>query len=259
MNMTITDRPDIEFRRVMDLPVSLEGEARLRASLQTLMRELPEQPGYRQDFRLQGMLLACRMRLRALQNYVAATRREEDFALFRCELRSLVEDLCTASNVLLRPLGRSIRFDAPEEAIEAACSPRDISWLVLELICNAARHARGDEIAVSLALKYTRARRQAACVLGVECAGGIDLARLHACAAREGSGASAMLRTAWLHHGALLWLEREGLSVAALRLPLCNVLYPSGLLERENPDFVELLSDPCSQVYTALGQVIGAV
>jgi len=201
------------------------------------------------------MLIACRLRLRALQNLIAATQPEQDMVLWRCDLRSLLEELCAAADLLLNPFGRTVRFDAPEECIEVACAPREFSWLVLELICNAARHTLGEEIRVTMQLKRKpRSSKATACMVTVESAGSLDLARLHASAAQESSGVAAMLRTAWLHHGALLLLEREGHAVAALRLPLQK---PAKLPEWEPADLVELLSDQCSQVYTGLAQVLG--
>jgi len=256
MNILLSTDLDAQFRRVMDLDVSLQGEEELRGALQSLMAELLARQDLRQNVKLQSMLLACRLRLRALQNFILSGR-SEPAAHCRCELRSLAEDLCRASDLLLRPLGRFVRFDAPEERIEAMCAPRDISWLILELICNAARHTRGEEIAVGMVLKRTRRGHPAACVLTVESAGGIDLEGLHACAARPGSGSAALLRTAWLHHGALLWLAREGKSVAAFRMPLDRT-QRSDLAPPQAEDFVELLSDPCSQVYVALAQAVGA-
>jgi len=253
MNTTICAA---DFRAAMDLPLTLSNEAQLRAALQTLINELLAEPCRRRDPKLQSMLIACRLRLRAMQNLIAATQQEQDMALWRCDIRSLLEDLCAAADLLLSPLGRSVSFNAPPELIEAACSPRDISWLVLELICNAARHTHGEEITVAMSLKKPRTRRKAmACVVTVESAGEIDLTRLHASAAKEGSGASVVLRTAWLHHGALFWLGRDGNAVAALRMPLQK---PAGLPEWEPADLVELLSDQCSQVYIALAQVTGS-
>ena len=243
------------FRAAMDIPLALANEAALRAALQALLHELLAEPRRRHDPRLQSMLVACRLRLRALQNLLAATQQAQDLALWRCDIRSLLEDLCAAADLMLSPLGRSLRFEAPEECIEAVCAPRELSWLALEMICNAVRHTQGEEIAVAMQLKRPpRNRKATACVVTIESQGSIDLARLHASTAREDSGAAAMLRTAWLHQGALLWLEREGCSVAALRVPLKK---SSGLPLWEPPDLVELLSDQCSQVYVGLAQVLG--
>ena len=256
-----------QFRQTMGLPVTREGERRLRGALHALTGELLSRPDLKHDHKLQSMLLACRLRLRKLQNLLASTREEDAFALRRCELRSLAEDLCAAADLLLSPLGRGVRFEAPEVCIDAVCAPQEFSWLVLELICNAARHTPGEEITLRLELKSPpRQRRPRACVLTVESAGDIDLARLHASASQPGTGASAMLRTAWLHHGALLWLARDGKSIAALRLPLQGVQQPGFRAQGDPlrlvpawdaPDFVDLLSDQCSQVYVGLAQAIG--
>jgi len=257
-----------DFRAAMDLPLQCNNEAVLRAALHALMQELLANSARRHDPRLQSMLVACRLRLRALQNLVDATKSEQNFTLWRCDLRSMLEDLCAAADLLLSPFGRFVKFDAPPALIEAACSPRDIAWLVLELICNAVRHTHGEEIAVALSLKKSRAHRKpTACVITVESEGGIDLAKLHKSASQQGSGASAMLRTAWLHKAALLWLERNSKVHAALRMSLWpnEDLYrvprsdkkPGDLPLWEPPDLVELLSDQCSQIYVALAQVCG--
>jgi len=255
-----------DFRTAMDMPLATTNEACLRGTLQALINELLADPARRHDVRIQSMLVACRLRLRALQNLLAATQREQDLALWRCDIRSLLEDLCAAADLLLNPLGRTVRFDAPEELIEAACSPRELSWLVLELICNAARHTSGDEITVTMQLKRPRrSRRATACVVTVESAGQIDLAQLHASTTRENSGAAAMLRTAWLHHGALLWLERDAKAIATFRMPLKSPpLFEGGrsaatggcLPYYDTPDLVELLSDQCSQLYVALAPLL---
>jgi hypothetical protein len=247
---------DADFRQAMDIP--LGEEQRLRASLQGLMGALLARRDLKTNPKAQSMLLACRLRLRSLQNLLLCGRSEAaELRRSRCELRELTEDLCAAADLLLHPLGRVVRFEAPEESAETLCAPRDFSWLVLELICNAARHCHGEEIKVSLDLKrHSRRHRPQACTLTAECRGPLDLVRLHAAASREGSGISALLRTAWLHHGAILWLRRDGMSVAALRIPLER---GRGADWYDAPDHVELLSDRCSQVYIALAPVIAMV
>jgi len=252
MNTTVlTDN----FRAAMDLPLVLENEAVLRGALHELMHDLLADPCRKHDMKLQNMLLACKLRLRALQNLHAAQTQVEDVAMWRCDIRTMLEELCAAADLLLSPYGRAVRFEAPPVLVEAACAPRELAALVLELICNAARHTHGEEIAVTIHLKKPRrSRKESACVITVESDGCIALAKLHAGVKQKGSGVSAALRTAWLHHGALLWLAREGKAVAALRLPLKK----SGSLPPwEPPDLVELLSDQCSQLYIALTQVCG--
>ncbi|MDR0530498.1 MAG: hypothetical protein LBG83_00295 [Oscillospiraceae bacterium] len=245
-----------QFEQAMALPVDPAGEMRLRGALQALMGELLAcRAG---DPRAKMMLLACRLRLRALQNMILARREDIAFAPQRCDLRTWTEDLCAAADMLLHPLGRSVRFDDPEEIIEAPCAPRDIGWLLLELICNCARHCPGEEIVVTLTCKRWR-RRPVACVLKTECRGELDLPRLHAAGAC--SGTAALRRVAALHRGSLLWLGCGGLAVAALRLPLrepgSRWLASRGQEMAETPDFVELLSDQTSMVYTALAPVTG--
>jgi len=264
-----TDALYARFRQAMDLPVEPSGEALARQSLQGLMNELLARRDMPRDLRLQNMLLACRLRLRAVQNISLAGRHEEDFLPCRCEIREYIEDLCAAADMLLRPQGRRVRFEAPEEAMECLCTPRDIGWLVLELVCNCALHCRGEEIAVTLEPRGRR--RYRAFVLTVACAGTLDLDALHASGGRAGSGVAAMRRAAWRHHGALLSLGRDGKAVAALRLGTGQGIQghvkggwenqKSGRQEcrpySELPDYVELLRDPCSQVYIALAPAVG--
>ena len=269
----VTQTPEVLFRQAMGTPLTPEGEGFARAALQNVMNELLSRRDLKYDPRALNMLLACRLRLRALQNIVICAREEDEFIARPCELREYVSDLCAASDMLLRPLGRLVRFEAPEEAMEVLCAPRDIAWLVLEMICNCALHCRGEEIAVSLEAKRKRRRQCArrdngACsiTLTAQCEGGLDLEALHAAGRREGSGAAAMQRVAWLHRGALLWLERDGMSVAALRMngvlrttTPAHVRHPSteGNYWCDVPDDVELLSDPCSQVYVGLAPAVG--
>jgi len=250
-----TDALYARFRQAMECDP--REEARARQCLQGLMNELLAHRDAPQDLRLQNMLLACRLRLRAVQNLSLAGRREEDFFPCRCEIREYTEDLCAAADLLLRPLGRRVRFEAPEEAMEAVVSPRDCGWLALELICNCALHCRGEEIGVTL--EPRGGKRNRAFVLTVACEGRLDLDALHAAGGREGSGAAAMRRTAWLHHGALLWLEREGKAVAAFRImgKACGRQECRPYSYSELPDYVELLKDPCSPVYIALAPAVG--
>jgi len=266
-----TQTPDTLFRQAMEAPLTPEGEGFARASLQIVINELLSRRDLKHDPRALNMLLACRLRLRTLQNIVLAAREEADFIARPCELREYTADLCAASDMLLRPLGRCVRFEAPAQAMGALCAPRDIAWLVLEMICNCALHCRGEEINLSLEPKRTRGRGgQCVLTLTVRCGGSLDLEALHASGfLRAGSGISAMRRVAWLHRGSLLWLERDGVSIAAFRLAgrlngramdwydaprspqsqrLCGV---------DEPDTVELLSDPCSQVYVGLAPAVG--
>jgi len=257
-----TKTPDALFKQAMEAPLTPEGEGFARAALQSAMNELLARRDLRHDPRALNMLLACRLRLRTLQNIVLAAREEGDFIVRPCELREFISDLCAASDMLLCPLGRKVTFEAPEEAMEALCAPRDIAALVLEMICNCALHCRGEEIRLSLEAKQrgrqTARRDNAPCVLTLTaaCEGALDLAALHAAGERAGSGVAAMQRIAWLHRGALLWLERNGEAIAALRLSGKT----GGRMADwyDAPDCVELLSDPCSQVYVGLAPVLGA-
>ena len=248
------------FRQAMEAPLTPEGEGFARAALQSTMNELLARRDLRHDTRAKSMLLACRLRLRALQNIVICARREDEFIARPCELREYISDLCMASDMLLRPLGRTVRFVAPEEAMEALCAPRDVASLVLEMICNCALHCRGEEIVLTLEAKKRRGKHGACVItLTATCEGTLDLEALHAAGRREGSGIAAMQRTAWLHRGSLLWLERDGVSIAALRLAGMNRIggRSAGRPYSDQPDYVEMLSDPCSQVYVGLAPVAG--
>jgi|GEM_PF-641217 len=244
-----------QFRHTMRLPANAAGELRLRGALQTLMEELLCRD-LKQDTRAQSMLLGCRLRLRSLQNAVFSAKKEDEFAPLRCDLRTWLEDLCAAADMLLHPLGCPVVFNAPEECIEAACAPRELAWLLLELICNSVRHgeyAAGREIRVEMTLNRAKTHtRSISCAITVTNPGALDLQRLHMSGQRTGSGVSAVRRIAYLHVGSILWLERDSLTVASLRLPLRSC---AGLPIAETPDFTDLLSDQLSPVYTALSPV----
>jgi len=243
---------DVQFRQAMRLPANAAGEARLRGALQPLMEELLCRD-LKQDIRAQSMLLGCRLRLRSLQNAVSAARQEADFAPLRCDLRAWLEDICAAADMLLHPLGCPVVFDAPEKRIDAACAPREIAWLLLELICNGVRHGETGGIRIEMTLNRAKKhRRPAACTVTVTSPGALDLRRLHVSGQRDGSGVSAVRRIAYLHYGSLLWLAQDNLTVASFRLPLRPFV---GLPIAEPPDFIELLSDQLSLEYTALSPV----
>ena len=253
----ITDAPETLFRQAMEAPLTPEGEIAARQAIQAVMNDLLARRDLKYDPRLRNMLLACRLRLRALQNIILCAREEADFLARPCELREYAQDLCAAANILLTPLGRQVRFAAPEAPMECPCAPRDIAWLLLELICNSALHCPGEEIAVSLEPAPRGRGRARACTLAVECEGSLDLSALHAAGQRTGSGVAAMQRIAWLHHGALLWLERDGKSIAVFRIA---GRMDSRLTDRyDAPDCVEFLSDPCSPVYIALAPALGGL
>jgi len=252
-----TQTTDTLFRQAMEAPLNPEGEGFARVSLQNVINELLSRRDLNCDPRALNMLLACRLRLRTLQNIMLAAREEGDFIVRPCELREYISDLCAASDMLLRPLGRTVRFEAAAQAMEVLCAPRDIASLVLEMICNCALHCQGEEIAVSLEQKKTRGRGgQCVLTLTVRCEGSLDLEALHASGLRGSSGAAAMRRVAWLHRGSLLWLERDGVSIAALRM--AGRLIGRAVDWYDAPDTVELLSDPCSQVYVGLAPAVGS-
>ena len=251
-----------QFRQTMRLPANEAGELRLRGELQTLMEELLCRD-LKQDTRAQSMLLGCRLRLRLLQNMIAAERKEDNFISLHCDLRTWLADLCAAADMLLHPLGCPVVFDALEQRIEAACAPREIALLLLELICNGIRHgewpatgeqpATGEKIHVAMTLNRAKKHnRPATCTIAVTSPGALDLQRLHISGQRAGSGAAAMQHTAYLHAGSMIWLNRNGHTIASLRLPLRPY---AGLPLAETPDFTELLSDQLSPVYTALSPV----
>ncbi|MCL2195393.1 MAG: hypothetical protein FWB76_05520 [Oscillospiraceae bacterium] len=236
------------FRTALHSPIAREHERELRCALQALMLELLQHPDRKRDPNLQAMLKQCRLRLRALQNLVDATRGEDEFALQSCDLRSMLEDLCAAADLLLSHHGRSVSFAAPHERINIACAPREMTSLVLELIANAVLHTRGEEIAVTLQSKT------GAVTITVESTGKLNLNQLHHHTQRPGSGTSAMQRTAWLHRGTLLWLQRNEKSVASLKLT--TDLDGAMRGDYDSPDLVDLLADQCSAVYVGLAQVV---
>ncbi|MDR1464464.1 MAG: hypothetical protein LBJ11_04085 [Oscillospiraceae bacterium] len=253
-----------EFRAVMRLPVTPREEEALRSRLQGLMSGLfaleatqDGETGAAAETR--NMLLACRLRLRKLKNELASVQAEADFARQGCELRGLVEDLCCACDLVLSPLGRSVLFDPPAQEFPAAAAPQELSWLLLNMICNAALHTDGGDIRVALrspvfgrrarAERASSVSRPRSAVLQVESEGTLDLERLHERARLPGSGSAAMLRSARLHQASLLWANEGGAAVCSLRLPLGG----DGRLRRHSPpDFVALLCDKLSPVYTAL-------
>lgn len=283
------ERLSSAFQQVMRLPPEPGNEAPLREQLHLLMGALTARQDLKRDAKLQSMLLACRLRLRRLLHGCASAAEESDFLPAACELRDLAEDICTAADLLLSSLGRSVLFEADEAGCSAACAPRELSWLLLEAICNAFCHTKGREIAVDLE------RRSGFALLRAASEGELDLPRLHAAASQPGTGTNAMLRIAWLHGGSLLWHEADGKAVCTLRIPLrplrgtvaCGAVEdrlskPSAiqsrsnlrLLEggagrgqtsplppaaREQPDFVQLLCDKLSPVYTALAPCIGTM
>jgi len=235
------------FRTALHAPITRTHEHDLRSALHALMFELLQPPARKHDPSLQGMLSQCHLRMRELQLLVDATRDEHEFALQHCDLRSLLEDLCAATDLLLSPHGRSITFTAPHELVELPCAPRELTFLVLELIANALRHTCSEDVTVTLR------RKTHAITLTVESTGRLDLDELHRHAQQPGSGTSAMLRTAWLHRGTLLWLQRNKKSVVSLKLPT-DLDMPRH--HYDSPDLVDLLADQCSPIYVGLAQVI---
>lgn len=251
-----TEQLHSRFRAAMTLPLCPQEEQRLRAALQALMLQLLSRRDLMRNPELQGMLLACRLRLRKLQLSLAAAEEEGAFAPLRCDLGLLARELCAACDVLLRPMGRQLRFAGPQEPVFAACEPRAVTGLLTELICNAARHSPGEVIALSLTAKRASCLLPPnACVITVTSEGHIDLPRLHAAAKQADTGTAAMLRTARLHRAALLWLSQNGHAVASLRLPLGPAV--SALPQWYPPDRKELICDSCSPVYVGLAQVCG--
>lgn len=239
------------FRTALHTPLAREHEQALRCALHALMFELLQYPNRKQDPTLQQVLLQCRLRLRTLQMLVDSTRDEHELALQHCDVRSLLEDLCAAADLLLRPHGRNVIFSAAPERMVLACAPHELCRLMLELLANALLHTHGAEITVTLR------RASHAISVNVQSTGNIDLNQLHQHAQRPGSGTSAMLCTARLHRGTLLWLQRNEKSVASLKLPtdLANSEHaPQALFDA--PDLVDLLADQCSALYIGLAQVI---
>ncbi len=284
------------FQQAMRTPPGPGHEAPLREQLHLLMGALTARQDLKYDAKLQSMLLACRLRLRRLLHGCAFAAGDDAFFPCACELRELTEDICTAADLLLSSLGRSVLFVAPDEAFSAACAPRELGWLLLEAICNAFCHTHGQEIRVTLEQKGSR--EEGYVLLRTESAGKIDLLRLHTSANHAGTGTSAMLRIAWLHRGSLLWHEANGSAICSLRMPLRQrenpaAAPPTGSFKRnialhgrphknnrprlrlleggagggyaaplppaaqEQPDFVQLLCDKLSPVYTALAPCIG--
>ena len=239
------------FRQAMAVPVSPESESIARSALHNAMAALLATPAQTRSPRVQNQLLACRLRLRALQNIVLCARSENGFAVQPCDLREPLFSLCTAADVLLAATGRTVRFTAQEIPMPALCAPRDITWLALELVRNCALHCTGGEIEVLL--EASRPRKRRILTLTARCEGHLDLEALHAGVLRTGSGAAAMQRTAYLHGGALLWLEQNGISTAVFRLD--SSTSERAVVRCDVPDCAQLLGDPCSVVYIGLAGV----
>ncbi|MDR2646845.1 MAG: hypothetical protein LBB67_01790 [Oscillospiraceae bacterium] len=238
------------FRQTMDLPAQVSNEADVREQLQRMMSALLAHRQIKTSAQLQNMLLACRLRLRTLQNKIAAVKPDSQHAPRDIAVAPLLEDVAAAADLLLAPFGRNIVFLSSENQAYVRCDPRALIWLELEMLCNAVRHTPGEEITVHLTAA------QASVTLQAESGGFIDLQSLHDSLKRDDSGSAAMLRTAQLHSGSLLWSTSGTRAVCALRLPRSKAYNPRQS-RADVPDFVDLLCDQLSPVYTALAPCIG--
>jgi hypothetical protein len=138
-------------------------------------------------------------------------------------------------------------------------------WFFLEMICNAVRHTAGEEIAVTLTPSGqmpmgNKAREHGFAapthaVLRVSSEGTLDMERLQTAVRRTGAGVQALLHSVWLHRGSLLWMGRDGMATACLRLPIREGVVKTDPLT-DTQSFTQDLLNRMSPYYTALAPVL---
>lgn len=241
-----------KFSAISAIDLTPSNEAVLRNELNLLLLQVhnfaAQGLNAEQSAILQHIVQGCHKRLRALQNIIICESTPPRFCL--CELREMVDNLCCAGDLVLSGCKRRLIFMAPEGELYSLCSPTQIISLLLNLISNACLHTPAKVIY----LRLSKTSSDGA-VIEVSSKGYIRLAQLDESGKRQGSGLSAMNSTATSHSGSLLFCNKSNEAHAAFYLPCYEDYYPDeySLYEHYNsPDFIELLCDRLSPIYTGL-------
>ena len=166
--------------------------------------------------------------------------------MYVCDINEMAENICCACDLALSPIDRRMIFDSKEGDVLISCNPGIISSILLNMISNACLHTAGSLIKVKL--RHT----DRGVMLKTSSKGKIDLESLSSSFNTVGSGAAAMLSGARLHKASIMWCNTNENACCALCLPVGEV---QG--DYYSPqDFVELLCDRLSVVYTGLCGII---
>lgn len=176
--------------------------------------------------------------LRQFNNLQIPTKAETPVAL---DIAELCENLSFCCDLLCGPREKRI-FCSSDSPLMAVCSPRTLSWALLNLLSNAVLYSAGKYI--FLFVQETEKN----IVLRVSNEGQFPRAQFEAAVRKPGSGLHFAEAAARAHGGKLLCILEPHYTTLALTVPKkCPDAYP--LCPPES--FVDLLSDRLSSVYTA--------
>ncbi|NLB36230.1 MAG: HAMP domain-containing histidine kinase [Clostridiales bacterium] len=235
------------FCYLMNLDPTENNESEIREELNILLVQLHafyDRQQLESSAALHEMERACHHRLRLLQNRLMC--RCESGQMYVCDINEMAENICCACDLALSPKDRGVIFDSKEGDVLISCNPGIISSILLNMISNACLHTAGSLIKVKL--RHT----DCGVMLKTSSKGKIDLESLSSSFNTVGSGAAAMLSGARLHKASIMWCNTNENACCALCLPVGEV---QG--DHYTPqDFVELLCDRLSVVYTGLCGII---
>lgn len=239
MLSTIYDR----FCYLMNLDPTENNETEIREELNVLLVQLHafyDQQQLDNSAAVHEIERACHHRLRLLQNRLLC--HNGDGQMHVCDIKELVENICCACDLALSGKDKGVIFDSKEGDILISCIPNVISTVLLNMISNACLHTSGRVIKVTLRMT------DCGVMLKTSSSGKIDFNRLSSSINNFGSGAAAMLSGARLHKASIIWCNTDESACTAVCLPIgeldCEYYTP--------PDFVELLCDRVSCIYTGL-------
>ncbi len=244
-----------QFETVSAIEPNTANEPLLRNELNILLIRAHglysrRNPGKADSEALQRIVQGCHKRLRALQNHILCDNPPASMKL--CGLKDLLDNLAGACDLVLSETGRRLIFLEPGEEMYLVCSPSQMTSLALNLVSNACLHTPAKKVYLKLSPSGGGA------LVEVACSGYLNLANLRAANNRKGCGLMAMNAVAAAHKGSLLFCNNGGNACAAFYLPFAQdslSIAPTQYETYEPPDFVELLCDRLSPVYTGLCDV----
>lgn len=183
--------------------------------------------------------------LSLLRRYYNRQVPPKDEAPVALDIAELCETLSFCCDLLCGAREKRI-FCSADAPVPAVCSPRALSWALLNLLSNAVLYSTGKYIFVFVQETENNI------VLRVSNEGAFSRAQFEKAVGTKGGGLWFAERAARAHGGALLCLLEPNYTTLALTIPQkCPDVYPLCPLE----SFADLLSDRLSPVYTAFCDV----
>ncbi len=183
---------------------------------------------------------SCRKKLCRLNNILICEKKRDFF--FECNLNALVYSLISACRAVTGSGIDKFELSLPENQIYISLSPNTINWCILNVISNYLLYSKNGKIKIKLKPLSDGV------IISIDGNCSLALDDIKFFSDIKYSGFSTIKHAVELHKGKLFYLkDKERLTV--------NIFLPYSMNASKQyfpPDFIDLICDKLSPIYTAL-------